>query len=195
MAAFPRARRNWHVPTAKQPTLVYLYGPPAAGKLTIAEKVRDLTGYRLFHNHLTVNAIRPVFEFGTLPFAQVIHRLRLDVFETAARNGIDLVFTNNSAWPGPGARERFVEFASKAQELVDAAGGRVVFAWISAPLEVLEERVSSQSRRDHQKLVDIGRLGEVFGNLDNRPLHEDDLRIDTSVMNPEEAAQFIFYSL
>ncbi len=30
------------------PLLVYLYGPPAAGKLTIAEKVRDLTGFRLF---------------------------------------------------------------------------------------------------------------------------------------------------
>ena len=32
------------------PLLVYLYGPPAAGKLTIAEKVRALTGFRLFHN-------------------------------------------------------------------------------------------------------------------------------------------------
>jgi chloramphenicol 3-O-phosphotransferase len=179
------------VSTETQATLLYLYGPPAAGKLTVAEKLHDLTGYRLFHNHLTVNAIRPIFEFGTRPFAEVIHRIRLDVFETATRNGISLVFTNNSAWPGPKARERFAEFSEKAVDLAEAAGGRVVFAWINAPLEVLEERVASQSRRDHEKLVDVQRLRELFGNLDNRPLHEDDLRIDTSVTTPEDAARQI----
>ena len=61
------------------PLLVYLYGPPAAGKLTIAEKLRDLTGFRLFHNHLTVNAVREVFEFRSPPFVEVLHRIRLDV--------------------------------------------------------------------------------------------------------------------
>jgi chloramphenicol 3-O-phosphotransferase len=179
------------VATAMRPTLVYLYGPPAAGKLTIAEKLRDITGYRLFHNHLTVNAIRPVFDFGTKPFAEAIHRLRLDVFETAARHGIDLIFTNNSAWPGRNARANFVEFSEKAAGFVDAAGGRTVFAWISAPLEVLEERVASESRRAHEKLVDIPRLRELHGNLDNRPLHEHDLRIDTSVTAPDDAARLI----
>jgi hypothetical protein len=36
-------------------TLVYIYGPPASGKLTIAGRLSELTGIPLFHNHLTVN--------------------------------------------------------------------------------------------------------------------------------------------
>ncbi len=40
-------------------TLVYLYGPPAVGKLTVATELQRLTGFRLFHNHLTVDALRP----------------------------------------------------------------------------------------------------------------------------------------
>jgi len=88
-------------------TLVYLYdGPPAAGKLTIAERLAELTGSRLFHDHLTVNAIAPGFEFASPAFTEVLHRLRLDVFATAARTGVDLIFTNNSAWSGQDARTR-----------------------------------------------------------------------------------------
>ena len=53
------------------PTLVYLYGPPAAGKLTIAELLAQFTGFRLFHNHLSVNAISSVFPIGTEPYVHV----------------------------------------------------------------------------------------------------------------------------
>ena len=31
------------------PTLIYLYGPPAAGKLTVAERLSALTGWAIFH--------------------------------------------------------------------------------------------------------------------------------------------------
>ncbi|MEO1956129.1 MAG: AAA family ATPase, partial [Gammaproteobacteria bacterium] len=33
--------------------VIFLYGPPASGKLTIAKKLADKTGISLFHNHLT----------------------------------------------------------------------------------------------------------------------------------------------
>ena len=31
---------------------LFLYGAPAVGKLTVAKELADLTGYKLFHNHL-----------------------------------------------------------------------------------------------------------------------------------------------
>jgi hypothetical protein len=92
---------------ARPPVLVYLYGPPGSGKLTVGEKLAELSGFPLFHNHLTVNAIRTVFEFRREPFTAVLHRLRLDVFQAAAAAGISLIFTNNSAWLGPDGRERW----------------------------------------------------------------------------------------
>lgn len=170
------------------PVLVYIYGPPASGKLTIAERLTRLSGLPLFHNHLTVDALRPVFTFGTQPFRDTLHKIRLQVFEMAARAGISMIFTNNSAWPGADARERFCEFAGEAKRIVCAEGGRVQFVRVTAPLPVLEERVNNESRQMHKKLVEVGRLRELVSALDQTSLHVDDLVIDTSLVGPEEAA-------
>jgi len=35
--------------------LLFIYGRPAVGKLTVARAVAERTGGRLFHNHLAVN--------------------------------------------------------------------------------------------------------------------------------------------
>ncbi len=172
-------------------TLVYLYGPPAVGKLTVATELRRRTGFRLFHNHLTVDAIRSVFDFRSEPFTAVIHRIRLDVFETAARNGIDVIFTNSSIWVAPNGRALFVAFARQARERVEAAGGRVIFAQLSAPSAVLEARVEAPSRKEHGKLTERVRLKELLLLHDPEPLHADDVAIDTSTTSPQEAAATI----
>lgn len=54
--------------------LIVLYGPPAAGKYTIAKAVAEKTGYKLFHNHLTVDLLKSVFEFGTPDFFGLVKK-------------------------------------------------------------------------------------------------------------------------
>jgi hypothetical protein len=174
-----------------KPTLLYLYGPPASGKLTVATALAELTGFALFHNHLSVDAVSCVLPFGSEPFTEVLHRLRLDVFRSAARADISLIFTNNSAWGGPDARSRFAAFATAAERIVEAEGGRTVFVKLTAPLAVLEERVAQESRRRLGKLVDIVRLRELVTGLDQSALHPDDLEIDTSTIGSGAAALYI----
>ena len=174
-----------------RPTLVYLYGPPAVGKLTVATALHRRTGMRLFDNHLTVDAVRPVFEFASPPFTEVLHRLRLDVFETAARHAIDVIFTNNSVWGVPNGRAMFEEFAATTRRRVEAAGGRVVFVQLTAPPDVLEGRVAAESRASRRKLTDPARLRELLGQLVAAPLHADDLVIDTASTSPDAAADLV----
>lgn len=171
--------------------LVYLYGPPAVGKLTVAERLASITGVRLFHNHLTVNAVASIFEFGSEPYNQVLHRVRLDVFATAAQAGIDLIFTNNSAWGGHDGRGRFATFAEQAAGLVSEAGGQVLSVQLIAPQAELERRLADDSRRRHGKLLDVDRHRELLADHDPRPLHTGDLRLDTSELTPDEAARRI----
>lgn len=57
--------------------LLFLYGPPAAGKLTIARELAAATGFRVFHNHVTVDALLSVFEFGSPPFIELRERIWL----------------------------------------------------------------------------------------------------------------------
>jgi predicted kinase len=178
-----------------KPALIYIYGPPASGKLTVAQQLAELSGYTLFHNHLTVNAVRSVFEFGSEAFSDVLHRLRLDVFDTAAKYGVKLIFTNNSAWQKPHARARFENFANQAREVVEQHGSRVLFVRLSAPLPILEERLSSESRQMHKKLLEVEPLRQLLDSLDLSALHGDDLSIDTSEISAESAARIIFDSL
>lgn len=37
--------------------LIIVFGPPAVGKMTVGREICGLTGYKLFHNHLTVEPI------------------------------------------------------------------------------------------------------------------------------------------
>lgn len=176
-------------------TLVYIYGPPASGKLTIAGRLSELTGFPLFHNHLTTNALRPVFAFGSPPFMEANRKVRLAVFDVAASAGISLIFTNNSAWSVPNSRARFEETADGYRRIMESHGGRTVFVRLTASQSDLEERVANESRRAHDKLLDVVRLRELLAELDASPLHPDDLTIDTGQTGPEEAARLIMAAL
>ena len=58
--------------------LVFLYGPPAVGKLTVGRELASRCGFPLFHNHLVVDALTPVFEFGSDAFVDLRERWWLD---------------------------------------------------------------------------------------------------------------------
>lgn len=85
----------------------------------------------------------------------------------------------------------FVAFAEEARRRVEGAGGRVVFVQLTAPADVLEERVMADSRRERGKLTKPGRLRELLALLDTSPLYADDLLIDTSTGPPAAAASAI----
>lgn len=61
--------------------LLFIYGSSAVGKLTTADEIAKLiTGSKVFHNHLTIDAVKPVFEFGL-----IIDNTYSSAIETAKR--------------------------------------------------------------------------------------------------------------
>ena len=73
--------------------LVYLYGPPAVGKLTVARELSALTGFKLMHNHLTVNLVKSLFPFNSDPYLRLVRQFRNAMLAEAARVGVDLIMT------------------------------------------------------------------------------------------------------
>jgi SpoVK/Ycf46/Vps4 family AAA+-type ATPase len=63
---------------------VTLYGAPGVGKLTTARALAEQTGFKLFHNHLTFDLVRSLFDFPSAPFGTLAERIRLSAFEAAA---------------------------------------------------------------------------------------------------------------
>jgi replication-associated recombination protein RarA len=45
--------------------VVFIYGPPALGKLTVASLLAERTGFKLHTTHAIIDAILPLFGYGT----------------------------------------------------------------------------------------------------------------------------------
>lgn len=73
--------------------LVFIYGPPASGKLTVAKELAKLTGFRLFHNHISIKLVQSLFEFGSKPFWRLTDKYRREMIEEATKEGVDTIFT------------------------------------------------------------------------------------------------------
>ena len=53
-------------------TLVIIFGPPAVGKMAVGMELARLTGYKLFHNHMTADAVMPVFPFESPSYTKLV---------------------------------------------------------------------------------------------------------------------------
>ncbi len=169
---------------------MFLYGPAAAGKLTVGRSLAALTGYPLFHNHLVVDAVGAVFPFGSPSFVDLRHRFWVDVFREAAREGRSLIFTFT---PEPTVPARFLPDVFKAVE----GRGRVRFVSLRCPLNEQERRIEDPSRAEFNKLRSREtllriRAEEVPSQFEMPPA---EVEIDTSLSSPEASAARIVDSL
>lgn len=168
------------------PRLIFLYGPPAVGKLTVARHIAEERDFRVLHNHVTFDAVAEVLPFGVSTFWEALDKIRLDLVTAAARERIDIVYTFVFA-PGD---ERHVDDVVRAYE---SAGGSVVFIQLVAPPAELRRRVSDASRAVHNKIRDVTSLENVLREHDvyaSIPGRES-FTIDAAAMSPEEAARRI----
>src|SRR5688500_9243251 len=124
----------------------YLYGPPGVGKLTVGTALAARTGFRLFHNHLTVNLATAVFPRESDPWRELIRRVRRDVFSAAVRQGVSLVYTG--VYLGT---EEQTEAIRVMLEPVYEGGGDVHYVQLTCEREEHLARVQNPSRRLHQK--------------------------------------------
>lgn len=168
--------------------LIFIYGPPATGKLTIATELAKATGYVLFHNHLTLNLARVILPDFDDRLFELSRKLRLDMMESAAKNERNLIFT----YVFTGDDEE-VGFVHDVVDTVEQSGGRVYFVQLVAPLDVILERVGNESRRQHNKIGDKEELRLQLGTWDMNVSvpQENVLKIDTSVSAPQESSQKI----
>ena len=74
--------------------IVILCGLPGVGKLTVAEGLARLRGYRVFHNHLVFDAVESLFPFGSPAFGELRERLWRELLLRAIHERVgDVVFT------------------------------------------------------------------------------------------------------
>jgi shikimate kinase len=165
--------------------LIFLYGPPAVGKYTIGRELAARTGFRLFHNHLSVNLVSAVFERDSEVWLRLLRSVRRDILTEAARHGVSLIMTGVF-----GGTSEHAEAWRTMLEPVYAEGGRVHFVQLICERDELFRRITSDSRRALDKLIDPGRLTDLLDRFDmvSPAPFDQQLRLDVTHVAPSESA-------
>jgi hypothetical protein len=178
--------------------LLFVFGPPAVGKMTVGRAIADASDFRLFHNHHVIEPLLEVFEFDTPAFQTLMAEFRQRVLEEAAAADIDLVFT--LVW-GLDLPEDAAAMRRHLAPFVEA-GRRVVMVELYADLETRLGRNGTpyrlsekKSKRDRAWSDDNVRDLERYQMNTGVPSPADEviaafphLRIDNTDRSPEDVA-------
>ena len=175
------------MPTSRH---VLIYGPPAAGKFTVATRLGERYGLKVVDNHASVDPALRLFDFGMPEFAALVEEIRVALIRAASRAGIDIVTT---LVYGHGEDE---EHVAKLVAATEDGGGVVQFVQLRPTDAVLEERVTSASRIPTSKVSDVPTLRRMLAAWDlTTPIHPDDLSIDNTHLPVDEVCRLIAEAL
>lgn len=167
--------------------VIFIYGPAASGKHTIGSLLGARLGLPLFHNHLTVDLVSTLFEFGSDAFINLRANIWLQSFAAAADAQQSFVFTFH---PEKTVQE---DLLSRLQQIIEDSGGAVQYIELVCPDEEVERRLPNASREQFGKLRDVEFYRQLrkSGQFEFTGLPQADLQIDTTQLSPEDAASEI----
>ena len=127
--------------------LIFIIGPQAVGKMTVAQELSRMTGYKFMSNHQTIEMLLPIFDFGSPEFKRLLFDFRVSIFEEVAASEISgFIF---SCVPD------FDSALDRAQTECYVApflrrGDRVLFVELEASLKIRIGRNQTENRKHHK---------------------------------------------
>jgi len=179
--------------------LVVIFGAPASGKAAIGHELSKITGYRFFHNHLTVDPAAALFGWGTERYSKMVDAMRTMLFREASSDpemsGVIFTFVWGLDLPED---KTLMENTAR---MFTAGGGRAYFVELTASLETRLAREGTPFRvqlKSSQRDVEAARARQLVIDAKYRmntngawPLQYPHIVLDTETMNPESAAKEI----
>jgi shikimate kinase len=178
--------------------LILLHGAPAVGKFTIARALESAARWKVLHSHLTLDVARSLFEFGTMPFWNLVHELRIPAIRAAAETNETAVYTCCYDHPNDLSSIETIE------RLVIDKGGELIPIFLTCSTEELMRRVGAPNRVDMKKvttkeglshflnrwnLVALPRANCITVNTENRTAREcaDEILAQVGAPSPRSA--------
>lgn len=172
--------------------LIVIHGPTSAGKLTTAQRLSELTGASVFHNHLTVNLCKSLFRHGSEDYYDLIEEIRLlSIRRALQKGGRDVIFTV-FYW---GKDQRDVAFINNLVRLAEECEAEVHFLGLIPEMNVLKSRVCSLQRKQLGKPSTEAELLRAIDGWEYVPInHPNSHVIDNSTKEPQETCE-LFLSM
>lgn len=169
--------------------LVFIYGPPAAGKYTIAKALADQLGWPLFHNHLAIDYVESLIKWGEPGFHEACADVRITLVQRALENTKSLVCTFVYAH-GFDADDAFVERLHRA---TNDAGARFCAVQLTCSVATLIERCVAPHRASMGKISTVETLQSVLEEYDcySKLPGVESLAIDTGQLSVNDSVRKI----
>lgn len=166
---------------------VIIYGPPAVGKLTVADKLAKLTGYRVLHNHLFNDLISEVIPFGTGDYFDLAVKFRLEMFKLALLENVSIIST---FCYDKRTDQKFIDSIVRSANKYKSS---IHFVQLICDKEELFKRVKEPSRSKFRKLKTKVGLEKCFKRYDlfNKIKKYPSLTIDNTSLSPKKVAKMI----
>ena len=177
--------------------LLIILGNAAVGKMTVGQKIAEITDFRLFHNHVMIEPVLDIFGFNN----DVIVKLRDVIFQEFVKTEFyGLIFTY--MWDF----DEKAEWASRKQidrvcEIFEQAGGEIYVVELVASQEVrLQRNVTENRLRNKASKMDVERSNQMLISDDAEyrcVSHDGELsfanyiKIDNSDIPPEKVAKMV----
>lgn len=170
---------------------IFIHGPIASGKLTVAKELQKLSALPVHHNHFAVDAALSLFPFGSESFVHLREQYWKAVFEEAARADQSFIFTFA---PEATVRRTLID---ELVDIVARSGGRVQFVELVCAEDEIERRILSADRAQHGKLTSLEeyRKYRELGAFKFPPLPPPLVTLDTSKLSADQVAAKIYEAI
>lgn len=176
--------------------LIIVFGPPAVGKMTVGQEISRLTGYPLLHNHMTIDLVTELFDFGTPQFGRLVPAFRQMLVAEAATSDLPgLIFT--FVWAFDVDEDR--RFLYGLRDAVAEHGEATYYAELEAGLDERLVRNRTENRLRHKKKADFDKTEGAILHLEAHRMNSDGdfpypkrhVKIDNTHLSAREAARRI----
>lgn len=141
--------------------LIILHGPPAVGKLTVAQELSKIIGYKVLHNHLVNDLAEAIFEYGSPEYIKLVKKLWTESITTAVKSNIKGIILTYCY-----AKKVDDAFMRMLLGVVEQNDGEVQSVLLKCDLDLLYERVEDSSRKKFGKIKDKKKLKKVLSDYD-----------------------------
>ena len=167
--------------------LVILYGPPAAGKLTVAKELAAIADVKIFDNHQVIDIIEPIVTRKYSDFAKLIYDTQRSIIEAAIKaNQVNVAIT----FPYAANLERDVDFITKLVSFTREQGSKAYPIFLKCDTETLMKRALEPSRKAYGKITTTEIMTQMVEKYDfDTPLNiRGNATFSTNDMSAKEVA-------
>jgi len=178
--------------------LIVIFGPAAAGKMTVGIELQKLTGYKLFHNHMVTELLYNFYGYKDRQFGILNLEFRTRLFEEFSRSNFPgIIFTYVWALDQEDDHEELKKYIDRLGVAIDD----VLFVELEAEQRVRLVRNRSELRLREKKSKNNFDESEAFIHYSesNFKLNSNNdffypkqhLKIDNTNLSPESVAETI----